>query len=679
MRRIGFSSLVPMDGLSKSILKDAVRQVFGEEPVSFYQGTDLGFGTEARVRTLSPVQIQNYPNAQGYLVEALQRLTPVDYSLDPNDSSMLYFDLESHGVEHRWNMDRYEFTRLFQYAWGQTGEIVLTTDLDDVIEQVRKAKVVVVHNGHSFDMSVVFGVDSTEALEMAMNNRILDTMIHANMVFPAPYSYTNRKGHTYRDAAKPENAMVWLGLDNLCYQIGLDGKEGDLKLLAKEFGGFGNIPVTDERYRDYARQDIVSLRQLTRALLTARPMTPYDWREQLNAAIDAQNSRNGFKVDIPVAATRVATLTERKEALLSDLVHRYGLPTTGTMPWRSKVGKNAILKALADQGITPETRPEWPILKTGPSLGGQVMLNITQGTAAQQMGESLAELMGQRSLAQLALDSTQDDGRVHPEITSLQRSGRKSTTKPGLTVWTSRGDGKTEKSYFIADSDDHMLVGFDFSNADQRVVAALSGDKEYAKRFEPGADGHEINGRIMFGDETYDSNPAYYRNEAKAPGHASVYGAQENKLSATTGLPVDLMKKFLDGLAEMYQGVTKWQWRVRDEGSTGWLVNEWGRHMVVEPHRSFTQSPALLGQSGTREIMVDALIRMLQYDIRIITWLRAQVHDELIFSIPRSDIKWAVPKIKELMGTTWHPKGGQGIEFSVSHGGPARTWEGLDH
>lgn len=679
MTKIGFASAVPMDGLSKSILKAAVREVYGDEPVSFYKGTDLGFGVDAKVRTLSPAQIQNYPNAQAYLVEALRRLNPVDYSLEANDATMLYVDLESHGVELRWNMDRYEFVRLLQYGWGQTGPIILTTDLDEVIEQIEKAVVVIGHNIHAFDLSVIYGKDSTRPLELAMQNRILDTMVHANMVFPAPYSYTNRKGHTYRDAAKPENAMVWLGLDNLCYQIGLDGKEGDLKALAKEFGGFGKIPVTDPRYRDYARQDIVSLRQLTRAELTVRPMNAYDWREQLNAAIDAQNSRNGFRVDISAATARVDMLTQRKEALLSDLVARYGLPTTGTMPWRSKVGKNAILKALADEGITTETRPNWPILKTGPSLGGQVMLDITQGTPAQAMGEALAELMGQRSLAQLALDSTQDDGRVHPEITSLQRSGRKSTTKPGLTVWTSRGDGKTEKSYFIADSDDHLLVGFDFSNADQRVVAALSGDKEYLKRFEPGADGHEINGRIMFTDEVYESNPAYYRNEAKAPGHASIYGAQKNKLAATTGLPVELMENFLEGLARAYPAVTKWQWRVRNIGETGWLVNDWGRHMVVEPNRSFTQSPALMGQSGTREIMVDALIRMLRFDIRLITWLKAQVHDELIFSIPKSDIEWAVPKIKELMGTTWHPEGGQAIEFSVSHGGPARTWEGLDH
>ena len=679
MTTIGFTSVEPITPKALEILKEAKSIVFGDEPVEFKPGTDLGLGCAGRVRTIGPQQIETYPNSTGFLVEAFKRLTPVDYSLDPNDSLMLYADIESHSVDDRWNMKPRDFFRLGQYGWGQTGEIVLTTDFDEMIEQFEKATVIVGHNFHSFDLSVMYGKESTRPLELAMENRVLDTMVHANMIFPAPYSYTNRKGHTFRDAAKPEQALKWLSLDNLCYQLGLPGKEGDLAALAKEFGGYGMIPTDDPRYEEYARGDIVALRLLTRSLLLVRPMNEYDWREQLNAAIDAQNSRNGFKVDIEASTLRAEMLSDRKDALLSDLQEQYGLPTTGKQPWRSKVGKNAILRALADHGITTETRPEWPILKTGPSLAGKLMMDLTLDTPAHDMGQALAELMGQRSLARLALDSTQDDGFVHPEITALQRSGRKSTTKPGLTVWTSRGAGKVEKRYFIADSPDHVLVAFDYSNADQRVVAALSGDEEYAKRFEPGADGHEINGRIMFGDEKYDSDPEYYRDKAKAPGHASVYGAQAKKLAQTTKLSEELMNSFVKGLQKKYPVLTKWQWRVRDEGEEGWIRNDWGRVMVVDNGRSFTQSPALMGQSGTREIMVDALIRMLRFDIRLITWLKAQVHDELIFSVPKVEMDWAIPKIEELMNTVWHPEGGQAIDFGVGRGGPARTWEELDH
>src|SRR5690606_5975643 len=101
----------------------------------------------------------------------------------------------------------------------------------------------------------------------------------------------------------------------------------------------------------------------------------------------------------------------------------------------------------------------------------------------------------------LAIRSTWEDGKAHPEITSLQRSGRFSMTNPSLPIWGSRTDELAlDKEYFIA-SPGRKLVEMDFSNADQRIVAALSGDEAYALRFEPGADGHEISGRLMFGDE----------------------------------------------------------------------------------------------------------------------------------------------------------------------------------
>src|SRR5206468_7412527 len=99
-----------------------------------------------------------------------------------------------------------------------------------------------------------------------------------------------------------------------------------------------------------------------------------------------------------------------------------------------------------------------------------------------------------------------------------------STTNPGLTVWTSRGDGAVEKAYFVPDNDDEVLLEIDYSNADARVVAALSGDRKFAERFEPGADGHLINawsawGKDVVGTDKEDPVTADYRYKAKALGH----------------------------------------------------------------------------------------------------------------------------------------------------------------
>jgi len=117
------------------------------------------------------------------------------------------------------------------------------------------------------------------------------------------------------------------------------------------------------------------------------------------------------------------------------------------------------------------------------------------------------------------------------------------------------------------------------------------------------------------------------------------------------------------------------------EGRRGYVVNAWGRRMLVDKDKEFTQAPALYGQSGTREIVVDGLIRMARRDIRSITYLVAQVHDALVFSLPRDELDYWLPLIKECMETTWQPPDGSGmpVHFPVEAGKPALNWHDASH
>jgi len=905
-----------------------------------------------------------------------------------HDAETLYFDIETHDADLRWNMPVEEFFRLGQYSWGINGEVHLTTDLEEMRALIRKAYGVVGHNIHSFDLSVLLG---DEALLLP---RVFDTMVHAALVNPAPYMFTTRNGHTYYDGMKPEKALVWLSLDNQCFVLGVPGKIGDLKALAKKYGGFGNIPIDDKEFEEYAIGDIKpALQGLTMALLEKRPLESYDWREQVNAAIDAQNTRNGFVVNIEKAKARVLELQSEKERLLAMLESDYGFPTNGVQPWKSKAGKEAIFKILADNGITAQTKPDWTRTATGNlSLGGEVLIELTEGTAAEELGRSLATLMGQRSLAQLALDSVQNDGKAHPQITALQRSGRKcvptshriltqrglltvdqvlpgdktldvynewtsvtgvhryddqptlvwrnsresyeataehrwvqtpledsrwsvepiaqgsrrrlkltpetyffdlskhrrypsdmsrsekfaafvgllvtdgrcairsdsgsiaahvyqtthkfykemlsvlpkhlivsdtyrtetdhhdvrlsasgvvrmlsdnglrvegnlrksssllpwilgltqreclaflcsvwladgatsadkgvrisckndvlaecvmiaayrcgyrpvhsyydnpnggragvislrldrmavkkltpvssrsdvwcvttssgtwtawndngpyltgnSTTKPGLTVWSAKGDKAVEKSYFIA-SPGRKLIEFDFSNADSRVVAAYSGDEAFAKRLEPGVDGHDLTGEIFFGYDAYHADRENLRPLAKVANHALAYRIGKKKLAAKMGKTEAEAQGYIFAYQDAYPDVAAWQDRVTHEGERGYIVNRWGRRMIVDPDRSFTQSAALLGQSGTREVLVDGLIRLLERDPKYIRYLVAQVHDAIVMDVPEQEVDEVIAVVLECMETTWN-----GIEFPMEHGTPANDWQACSH
>src|SRR5690606_2079789 len=146
-------------------------------------------------------------------------------------------------------------------------------------------------------LTAIFGKDSTEPLEMARENRVFDTWTHAKLCMPAPWSFTGRDGKTYL-SNDPQKAKRWFSLDNLCYQLGLEGKVHDLKALAKKHGGLDKIPTNDREFREYLIGDVEASRDLARALLTKLPLGPYEVREQLNDAIDAQNTRNGWRVDV---------------------------------------------------------------------------------------------------------------------------------------------------------------------------------------------------------------------------------------------------------------------------------------------------------------------------------------------------------------------------------------------
>lgn len=623
-------------------------------------------------------------------------------------SGTLIFDTETHDSNLLYSMPPEEFVRLIGYRWADwsAGRVELTTDLDELREQILGARWIIGHNIHTFDLRAVFGIRSDIPMQLADEGRVYDTWTHAVLVNPAPAVYTDRNSKPAR-VTKPEEAMRWYSLDEQAYQLGVPGKTHDLGELALEFGpdakdpslvhgvasrpvrkqriaiGLGKIPIDDPRYRDYLRGDVLASEAVAQALLKLGPLDDYALREQRIESRKAAIQSNGFRVDVHAARKRVAELAERRAVHMETLVERYEFPTEGKQPWRTKPGKEAILQALEDYEITPITRPDWSRTGTGElSLGGEVLINLTKGTAAHELGAALAELMGQRSLAQLALDSMHPDGFVHPDITMLQKSGRWSTTKPGLTVWTAHGENAVEKAYFLADNDDEVLLDFDLSNADARAVAAYSGDVRFAERFKEGADGHLINawaawGKDVVGTDKSDPKTAEYRQLAKPGGHGWGYRIGPKKLAAMWKKSLEEAKKFIDGMNKAFARVVVWQdWTVRFASKHGYVENPWGRRMPVDKGREYTQAPALLGQSATREIICDFMLSVPHHVVRRI---KAQVHDAVVMSVPRANWEAWRDRVINAMRSEMNPKGGQRIEFPAGCGPAGCNWYEAAH
>ncbi|WP_235078897.1 DNA polymerase [Amycolatopsis orientalis] len=673
------------------------------------------------------------------------------------------FDIETHSASLLHTLPPEEMFRLGGYKWANSYRVHITTDLDEMREVVRSARWIIGHNIINFDLPVIFGTKSDEWVQLAIDRRVIDTFTLATRRNPAPFKYTNRFGKEAL-ADSPERALSWYGLDEQAFQLGVQGKTHDLKALAFEFGdpelpkaeriadGFGKIPVDDPRFRDYLVGDVEASEAIGRALMRrGGQLTPYELREIEIEARKMVISCNGLRVDKERAEARVAELAERRAVIMANLVEWYGLPTEGDAPWATSEGKAAILKALADYGITPESRPDWPKtpawenreakkaearakvaglkakvevwrgeLASGESikgkrltakqtearrnwitrdsaaidalechplpvgfglnLGGDTLKELTKGTPAEELGAALAELKGQRSLAQLALDSMHEDGFVHPDITMLQASGRWSTTKPGLTVWNRDG---AEKEYFVPDNENEVLLEIDYSNADARVVAMLSGDRKYAERFEEGADGHLINawaawGRDVVGTDKHNPVTFEYRQKAKPLGHGWSYGGGPKGLAKASGLPLEDAETFCRGMNAEYHVLVAWQDKVRKFAQrNGFVVNRWGRVMPIERGREFTQAPALMGQSGTREIVCDALLAL---PLHVLRRVKAQVHDALLFSVPKVNWEECRDYLKQKMTFEFPAEnGGQEMAFPVDAGPAGANWALASH
>ena len=97
----------------------------------------------------------------------------------------LYFDIETHSADEIWDMAPDDFFRLGQYAWDD-GPVVLTGSRTELIEQIEKAPYIVGHNIFGFDLTALYGKDSMRPLELAQQRRVVDTMVLAHLLTPAP-------------------------------------------------------------------------------------------------------------------------------------------------------------------------------------------------------------------------------------------------------------------------------------------------------------------------------------------------------------------------------------------------------------------------------------------------------------------------------------------------------------
>jgi DNA polymerase-1 len=540
----------------------------------------------------------------------------------------------------------------------------LTTDGDEIARAVAGADVVGGSNIFAYDLPILalhHGLDLTKLIGKCRDSELL-----LRLVDPPP---SGHKGQVSRDL-RPAG---YYGLNESCKRYGLPHKTNDAKAMAKKHAavaerlragkpirpedrigdldqiarltpaatlpngkldGYGLIPADDPDFTDYLRGDLIASGALIDHL---SPLDHYAEREMNGGLITAQMMVNGLRVDIDELNLALDEQADRRRRHLLELHDLTGMPLNGKAPIRSNDGNRAIEKALIDCGLSARSLPRTEntgMLSTGKDDLGVFRDKIQKFAKGRDVSkilriiELVISVSGERSIYQ-TIDDTRIDDRVHPTIKATQASARWSMTGPGITVMGKREGRFVERRVILAEEGE-VLVCFDLDQIDARMVAANCRDEMYMEIFRQGLDLHGEVAMTVFG--TLEK-----RDIVKPLNHGLNYRMGPKKAALHTGLPLTEVYQYMRGIEDKYPGIGSWQDRMYRLAMSGQLLdNGFGRKLRADPRFAYTQAPALVGQGGTRDVILEGLLRMPTF---LWPMMRAIVHDEIVFSFPENDVE----------------------------------------
>ncbi|MDA1062353.1 MAG: DNA polymerase I [Chloroflexi bacterium] len=256
----------------------------------------------------------------------------------------------------------------------------------------------------------------------------------------------------------------------------------------------------------------------------------------------------------------------------------------------------------------------------------------------------------------LPLQVNPHTGRVHTVFSqTTAATGRLSSNDPNLqNIPVRTAIGNAVRSAFVARDcgEDPLLLSLDYSQIELRILAHVSGDEALRAAFLGGADIHRATASRVFGVEP-DAVDAEMRRRAKVFNFGVLYGLTAFGLSQREGIPRDEAEEFIRAYFEAYPTVALWRDDVVAEArARGYAETLSGRRRYIPELSSRNRNQ----RQGAERIAINMPIQgtaadiikiaMNQIDAELLAHRKAggrahmvlQVHDELLFELPRAEL-----------------------------------------
>ncbi len=313
----------------------------------------------------------------------------------------------------------------------------------------------------------------------------------------------------------------------------------------------------------------------------------------------------------------------------------------------------ASTRQLADVLFGELQLPVLKRTKSGPSTDADVLQQLA---ALHELPQRILQFRQFAKLKNTYVDALPK--LVHPETGRLHASfhqvvaatGRLSSSDPNLQNIPVRTDaGRQIRSAFVTRDAGWRLVAADYSQIELRVLAHFSFDDELCRAFHAGEDIHTRVAAEVFGVPIDDVTPAM-RRRAKAVNFGIVYGQSAFGLAKSLGIEREQAAAFIESYFARYPGVEAFLYSTLDAcRHDGHVKTLLGRKRSIRGVRDSIKGGLNLAErtavntviQGSAADLIKLAMLAIYRGIRQRGWRAAmvlQIHDELIFEVPREEI-----------------------------------------
>lgn len=250
--------------------------------------------------------------------------------------------------------------------------------------------------------------------------------------------------------------------------------------------------------------------------------------------------------------------------------------------------------------------------------------------------------------------------RVHTSYAmAVTSTGRLASSDPNLqNIPIRTEEGRKIRQAFMA-KEDCVLMSFDYSQIELRLLAHMADIKTLQQAFIEGRDIHALTASQVFG-VPLEQVSAALRSKAKAINFGIIYGISAFGLAKQLKIDRGEAASYIQAYHQQYPGIKNYMDRtIEFARAHGYVETLWGRRCFVPDinskngtFRSFAERQAINAplQGSNADLIKKSMIDSFNFlKESYQSKLLLQVHDELIFEVPTSEIEVMKREIKEIM------------------------------